>query len=220
VSSSRIRVALVDDQPLFTTGLEMILQAQPDIAVVGTAADGQTGVELVLRDRPDVVLMDLRMPVMNGITAIRSIIAQLGDDAPAAIVLTTIQKDEAVFQALQAGAAAFLTKDARPAEVLDAIRGTVIDQRVARIDATTDLIRQYGDSGSVEAVDELTVREREVALLIARGMSNQELAAALHLGDATVKTHVRAILQKLGLRSRVQIVIAAYESGLVDVGRG
>lgn len=216
MSSSRIRVGLVDDQPLFTMGIAMVVDAQPDMVAVGTASDGIAGIELVRATRPDVLLMDLRMPRMNGIQATKALLAELNDDAPAVVVLTTIEKDEAVYQALQAGARAFLTKDARPADVLTAIRSAASDHTLARADDTKALIDRFHDSAlAADSVETLTPREREVLLLVARGLSNAAIASRLHLSEATVKTHVRALLQKMNLRSRVQLVIAAYESGLV-----
>jgi DNA-binding NarL/FixJ family response regulator len=196
-----IRVAVVDDQPLFASGLEMLIEAQPDMGCVGTAVDGREALELAARTSPDVVLMDLRMPVMNGLEATTRLLEGVSpDELPRVVALTTIQRDEAVYGALKAGAYAFLTKDATPDEVLGTIRAAYAGEPVSSADAAAPL----------------SPREREMALLVARGLSNTEIAAEAFLSEATVKSHVRAVLQKLGLRSRVQIVVFAYENGLVS----
>jgi DNA-binding NarL/FixJ family response regulator len=215
-----IRVAVVDDQPLFASGLEMLIEAQPDMACVGTAVDGRQALELAARTSPDVVLMDLRMPVMNGLEATARLLEGVSpDELPRVVALTTIQRDEAVYGALKAGAYAFLTKDATPDEVLGTIRAAFAGEPVSTADAALDVVHRYAVPTPTPPVDPLaplSPREREMTLLIARGLSNTEIAAEAFLSEATVKSHVRAVLQKLALRSRVQIVVFAYENGLVS----
>ncbi|MCM3504501.1 response regulator transcription factor [Curtobacterium sp. ODYSSEY 48 V2] len=215
---SAIRVAVVDDQHLFASGMRMLVEAQDDMACVGTAADGAAALELCADEDPDVLLLDLRMPVLNGIETTARLAAQ-GGDRPRVVVLTTIRRDEAVLAALRAGAAAFLTKDALPDVVLGTIRD-VHEGRPAPTEAEAlDLLRADGTLVETprpdEVLDVLTAREREVFLLVAKGLSNQEIAATVFLSEATVKTHVRAVLTKLGLRNRIQVVITAHERGLV-----
>ncbi|MDP9735610.1 MULTISPECIES: response regulator transcription factor [unclassified Curtobacterium] len=215
---SAIRVAVVDDQHLFASGMRMLVEAQDDMACVGTAADGAAALELCADEDPDVLLLDLRMPVLNGIETTARLAAQ-GGDRPRVVVLTTIRRDEAVLAALRAGAAAFLTKDALPEVVLATIRD-VHEGRPAPTEAEAlDLLRADGTLVETprpdEVLDVLTAREREVFLLVAKGLSNQEIAATVFLSEATVKTHVRAVLTKLGLRNRIQVVITAHERGLV-----
>jgi DNA-binding NarL/FixJ family response regulator len=215
---SAIRVAVVDDQHLFASGMRMLVEAQDDMVCVGTAADGAAALELCADEDPDVLLLDLRMPVLNGIETTARLAAQ-GGDRPRVVVLTTIRRDEAVLAALRAGAAAFLTKDALPEVVLATIRD-VHEGRPAPTEAEAlDLLRADGTLVETprpdEVLDVLTAREREVFLLVAKGLSNQEIAATVFLSEATVKTHVRAVLTKLGLRNRIQVVITAHERGLV-----
>lgn len=214
---SVIRVAVADDQALFASGMRMLVDAQPDMTCIGTAADGVEALHLCAAERPDVLLLDLRMPVLDGIATTQRI-AEHGD-RPRVVALTTIRRDDAVLAALRAGAAAFLTKDARPEVVLETVRD-VHEGRPAPTDAEAiDLLRAQGTP--VERVrrddvlDVLSAREREVFLLVAKGLSNAEIAAAVFLSEATVKTHVRAVLTKLGLRNRIQVVITAHERGLV-----
>ncbi|WP_208324158.1 response regulator transcription factor [Diaminobutyricimonas sp. TR449] len=225
MSEPMIRVAIVDDQPLFSAGLEMLIEAQADMVCVGTATDGNQAIALSRRVKPDIVLMDLRMPVMNGLDATRALLRDASDQdadvesAPRVIVLTTISRDEVVYRALQAGASAFLTKDATPNRVLTTIREAHAGQLVPDASATLGLIHDFtGSTGAdpEELLRRLTPREREVCLLIASGLSNAEIADATYLSEATVKTHVRAILHKLDLRSRVQVVVFAYENNLVS----
>ncbi|MHA7986579.1 response regulator [Rathayibacter sp. CAU 1779] len=211
----RIRVLIADDQPLFADGLRMQLEAQPDITCVGVAADGEGAVDLVHELAPDVVLMDIRMPGVNGIEATRRITTE--DGAPAVIVLTTIRQDEAVYHALRSGAAGFLTKDATPGQVMTAIRDahhgeltTTGGDPIGLVQASTRPAAAHED-----AIDALSAREKELFLLLAKGLGNAEIASATYLSEATVKSHVRSILQKLALRSRVQVVVYAYENGLV-----
>ena len=213
-----IRVLVVDDQPLFASGIGMLIEAQPDMDCVGTAQTGALAVELVRREHPDIVLMDLRMPGMSGLEATRLVLGDTtGDEPPRVIVLTTIRHDDVVVRAMSAGASAFLTKDATPTEVLDTIRTVQIGDAV-----TTSALGAAGSAAPAvpsppreEALAVLSPREREVFLLIARGLSNADIAQASWISEATVKSHARAILQKLSLRSRVQVVIFAYENGLV-----
>lgn len=215
-----IRVLLVDDQSLVRAGFRMILKAEPGVAVVGEAADGAAAVTLAGRLSPDVVLMDIRMPDVDGITATRRIVT--GPDAPRVVILTTFDLDEYVYGALRAGASAFLLKDAPESQLLAAIRvvadgGSLFAPAVTRrlIDA---FARGPGDRSPPPTLGELTAREVEVLRLVARGLTNAEIAAELFVSDHTVKTHVAHLLAKLGLRDRTQAVIAAYESGLVEPG--
>jgi DNA-binding NarL/FixJ family response regulator len=214
-----IRVLLVDDQALVRTGFRMILQTRPDLAVVGEAADGQEAIDLVARLGPDVVLMDVRMPGVDGLEATKVIVAS--GAASRVIILTTYDVDDAVFAALRAGASGFLLKDARPGELVDAVRvvargdaqlAPAITRRLVDHLATTLRDRAPGEGPDLA---ELTPREIEVLRLVASALSNAEIAEQLVLTEATVKTHVSAILRKLGLRDRVQAVVAAYDAGLV-----
>lgn len=213
-----VRVAVVDDQRLFASGMQMLVDAQDDMTCVGTAADGAAALELCAAEQPDVLLLDLRMPVMNGIETLTRLAAST-EDRPRVIALTTIRRDDAVLAALRAGAAAFLTKDALP----DVVTATIRDVHAGRPAPTEaealDLLRAQGTPAVTdrrdEILDALTAREREVFLLVAKGLSNAEIAESVFLSDATVKTHVRAVLTKLGLRNRIQVVITAHERGLV-----
>lgn len=215
---SAVRVAVVDDQRLFATGMQMLVDAQVDMTCVGTAGDGAAALELCAAEHPDVLLLDLRMPVMNGIETLTRLVAST-QDRPRVVALTTIRRDDAVLAALRAGAAAFLTKDALP----DVVTATIRDVHAGRPAPTEaealDLLRAQGTPAVTdrrdEVLDALTAREREVFLLVAKGLSNAEIAESVFLSDATVKTHVRAVLTKLGLRNRIQVVITAHERGLV-----
>jgi DNA-binding NarL/FixJ family response regulator len=215
-----IRVAVVDDQRLFASGMRMLVEAQDDMACVGTAEDGEAALTLVDEATPDVLLLDLRMPVMGGLETMRRLFADARHaDRPRVVVLTTLRRDEAVVAALRSGAAAFLTKDATPEVVLGTIRD-VHDGRPAPTEAeAVELLRAAGvdtvEDRRDEVLDALSVREREIFLLVAKGLSNAEIAEALFVSDATVKTHVRSVLVKLGLRNRIQVVITAHERGLV-----
>lgn len=213
-----IRVAVVDDQHLFASGMRMLVEAQDDMTCVGTAADGAAALELCADEEPDVLLLDLRMPVLNGIETTARLAAR-GGDLPRVVVLTTIRRDQAVLAALRAGAAAFLTKDALPEVVLATIRDVHEGRPAPTETEALDLLRADGTlvetPRPAEVLDVLTAREREVFLLVAKGLSNQEIAATVFLSEATVKTHVRAVLTKLGLRNRIQVVITAHERGLV-----
>jgi DNA-binding NarL/FixJ family response regulator len=213
-----IRVVLVDDQELVRVGFRMVLDAQPDIDVVGEAGDGRAALELLSATTADVVLMDVRMPRMDGIEATQRL------QGPKVIILTTFDLDEYAFAALKAGASGFLLKDAGPAQLIEAIRVVHSGDAVVAPSTTRRLIDQFAlhlpsqDAGSPGAAEDLTPRELEVLLLVARGMSNLEIAAELVVSEATVKTHVGRILMKLGLRDRVQAVVFAYENGLVRSG--
>jgi DNA-binding NarL/FixJ family response regulator len=219
-----IRVLLVDDQSLLRMGFRMILEAEPDIEVAGEAADGATGVAMTSALHPDVVLMDVRMPGMDGITATASITAV--GPASKVIILTTFDLDEYVFAGLKAGASGFLLKDAPPAELLTAIRTVAGGEAVLAPTATRRLINQFvpllPDPGRQQDRDailsKLTDREQTVFAQLAAGWSNREIASELHLAEGTVKVHVGRILAKLGLRDRVQAVVLAYESGLITRG--
>jgi DNA-binding NarL/FixJ family response regulator len=215
-----IRLVVVDDQPLFAAGMQMLIEAQPDLACVGVAENGRDAVDLIERERPDLALMDLRMPVMNGIQATQRLLdPHAGVPGVSVVVLTTIQRDEAVYHALHAGAAGFLTKDATPDVVLGTIRSVYFEQASPSDRAAMEIVHEFGPipPASVAAPlhSRLSARERDVLLLVAQGLSNSEVATSAYLSEATVKSHVRAILTKLDLRSRVQIVIYAYENGLV-----
>lgn len=213
-----IRVAVVDDQRLFASGMRMLVDAQDDMTCVGTAADGAEALALCATEQPDVLLLDLRMPVLNGIETMAGL-AEQGDDRPRVVALTTIRRDDAVLAALRAGAAAFLTKDALPEVVTATIRDVHEGRPAPTETEALDLLRAQGtlveSERRDEVLDALTAREREVFLLVAKGLSNQEIAASVFLSEATVKTHVRSVLTKLGLRNRIQVVITAHERGLV-----
>jgi DNA-binding NarL/FixJ family response regulator len=219
-----IRVLLVDDQSLLRMGFRMILEAEPDMEVVGEAADGASGVSMSAALHPDVVLMDVRMPGMDGIQATESITAS--GSAAKVLILTTFDLDEYVFAGLKAGASGFLLKDAPPAELRTAIRTVAGGDAVLAPTATRRLIDQFvplfpdpGQELIRDAVlSELTDRERTVFAQLATGASNREIALELHLSEGTVKIHVGRILAKLGLRDRVQAVVLAYESGLITPG--
>lgn len=215
-----IRVVIADDQALVRTGLRMILSAEPDIDVVAEAHDGSAAIEAVAQHRPDVVLMDVRMPGVDGIEATRVVTA--GHAPPRVLVLTTFDLDEVVYDALRAGASAFLLKDASEERLTAAIRVVADGGSLFAPSVTRRLIEEFASRGHERTVDlaGLTDRETEVLRLVARGMSNQEIAAQLFVTENTVKTHVARLLMKLGVRDRVQAVVAAYESGLVRPAGG
>ncbi len=217
-----VQVLLADDQELVRAGLEMILEAAGDLSVAGQAANGAEAVELAQSLEPDVVLMDIRMPVMDGIEATRRITA--AGTTARVLVLTTFDHDEHVFDAFRAGASGFLVKDAPREQIVDGIRAVAAGEALASPSVTRRLIERLADApGAAPArareLDQLTPREREVLAAVARGLSNAELAERFVLSEKTVKTHVSSILLKLGVRDRVQAVILAYEAGLVVPGR-
>ena len=217
-----IRVLICDDQSLVRAGFRLVLENHQDIEVVGEASNGREAVHGTARLRPDVVLMDIRMPELDGIAATREITAR----HPARVlVLTTYDLDEYVYDALQAGASGFLLKDTPPGRLVDGIRAVAGGEALLAPSVTRRLIAEFARMGPANrarpaALDELTPRELEVLRLLARGLSNAEIAAQFVLGETTVKTHVAHVLNKLGLRDRVQAVVLAYESGLVTPGRG
>jgi DNA-binding NarL/FixJ family response regulator len=215
-----IRVLLADDQSLVRAGFRMILKAEPDIEVVGEAGDGNEAIAKGERLAPDVVLMDVRMPNLDGIEATRRITAR--PDAPRVLVLTTFDRDQYVYEALRAGASAFLLKDAPEHQLVAAIRVVAEGGSLFAPAVTRRLIERFAqDAGTIvapPAFEELTARELEVLRLVARGLSNAEIASELVVSEHTTKTHVASILQKLDLRNRVQAVVLAYESGLVRPG--
>jgi DNA-binding NarL/FixJ family response regulator len=217
-----IRIALVDDQELVRTGFRMVLDAQPDMTVVGEAAHGLAAVEFARAHSADVMIMDARMPRMDGVEATRRI--REAGDRPKVLMLTTFDLDEYAFAALKAGASGFLLKDVPPEELLFAIRAVHSGDAVVAPSTTRRLIDRFApmlppdDSLPARELADLTEREREVLILVAQGLSNGELAQRLFVSEATVKTHVGRILAKLGLRDRVQAVVYAYENGLVRAG--
>lgn len=219
-----IRVLLVDDQPLLRTGFRMILEAEPDIAVVGESSDGDAAVADARALLPDVVVMDIRMPRMDGVQATRAITSTARDRAPRVLVLTTFDLDEYVVEALRAGASGFLLKDAPADDLVDAIRTVARGDAVVAPSVTRRLLDLFAKrlpstaEPANTALSLLTDREREVLTLVARGMSNSEIAAELVVSETTVKTHVGNVLTKLGVRDRVQAAVYAYESGLVQPG--
>ncbi|WEH43029.1 response regulator transcription factor [Streptomyces sp. NBC_01218] len=214
-----VKVLLVDDEPLVRTGLRVVLESQPDIDVVGEAADGAAVLPLVRQLRPDVVAMDVRMPLMDGIDATRLLLRSL-PDPPKILVVTTFENDEYVYEALRAGADGFLLKRARPMEIVNAVRLVAEGESLLFPAAVRRLASEYGTNKARDLVVRaaLTDREKEVLRLMCRGLSNAEIAARLVVGTETVKTHVSALLTKLGARDRTQAVITAYESGFVVPG--
>lgn len=217
----RIRVAIVDDQAMVRQGFGALLDAQPDLTVVGSAADGAEVVDLVRRTHPDVILMDIRMPQVNGLDAARAVFAMPGEH-PRIIMLTTFDADEYVFAALRAGASGFMLKDATADDLVTAVRVVAAGESLLAPSVTRRLIAEYVSAPQVTrdtaVLGQLTEREIDVMRLVAQGRTNAEAAAELFLAEQTVKTHVSRILAKLGLRDRAQIVVAAYESGLVVPG--
>ncbi|WP_329370773.1 response regulator transcription factor [Streptomyces sp. NBC_01483] len=218
-----VTVLLVDDEPLVRAGLRAVLEAQPDIEVVGEAADGAAVIPLVRQLRPDVVAMDVRMPLLDGIEATRAVLRTV-DDPPKILVITTFENDEYVYEALRAGADGFLLKRARPTEIVHAVRLVAEGESLLFPASVRQLAVEYGEDGGNRAARavmeraQLTEREAEVLRLMARGLSNAEIAGRLIVGTETVKSHVSAVLAKLGARDRTQAVIAAYESGFVAPG--
>jgi DNA-binding NarL/FixJ family response regulator len=217
-----IRVLLADDQALVRAGFRMVLEAQPDVEVVGEAADGRQAVETTRRLHPDVVLMDIRMPVMDGIDATRQLCAPEAPTRANVLILTTYDLDEYVFAALRAGACGFLLKHTSPEGLVEAVRIVAAGEGLIAPSVTRRLIAEFtrtpAASPPPRELDQLTGRERAVLELVARGRSNAEIADELVVGATTVKTHVGHLLTKLGLRDRIQAVIYAYEAGLVTPG--
>ncbi len=216
-----IRVSLADDQTLVRSGLRFVLESAGDIRVVGEASDGAEAVDLAIRERPHVAVMDIRMSGMDGIEATRRLLAR----APSTrvLVVTSSDDDECVLEALHAGAAGYLLKDAAPDSLVPAIRAVAAGEAILAPSVTRRLVDRFvrqtrPDARLSERLEELTAREAEIATLVARGMTNAEIAGSVHLGENTVKSHVTAILRKLGLRNRSQVVVMAYESGLVAIG--
>ncbi len=217
-----IRVLIADDQELVRTGFRLILEEEDDLAVVGEAADGRQAVDLARRLDPDVVLMDIRMPVLDGIAALRELLHGTRA-APKVLMLTTFDLDEYVYAALAAGASGFLLKDVKAQHLVDAIHTIRCGEALLAPSVTRRLISRFVAQQpmprtSAKLIDSLTAREREVLTMIARGLSNGEIATAFVVGEATVKTHVGRIFAKLEVRDRAQAVIAAYENGLVSPG--
>jgi DNA-binding NarL/FixJ family response regulator len=218
-----LRVLLVDDQQLVRTGFRMILADEDGIEVVGEAANGREAVDASRRLRPDVVVMDIRMPVMDGVEATRALVAT-GSSAPRVLVLTTFDTDEHVVAALRAGASGFLLKDVTPADFVAAIRVVAAGEALIAPTVTRRLLERFadlpmaGDAAHAAQLAQLTEREVEVLALVAQGLSNREIAARLVLAEPTVKTHVSHLLLKLDLRDRAQLVVLAYEAGVVRPG--
>jgi DNA-binding NarL/FixJ family response regulator len=216
-----ISVVLVDDHALVRAGFRMILEAHDDIEVVGEASDGDQAVITARQLRPDVVLMDIQMPRMDGLRATARIV-QEPDIGSRVVILTTFERDDYIFEALRAGASGFLLKNAPPEELVHAVRVVASGDALLAPSVTRQVIEEYARRPTPRrdeaALDRLTEREREVLKLLATGRSNSELAAHLYLGEGTIKTHVSNVLTKLGLRDRMQAVVFAYESGLVEPG--
>ena len=217
-----VRVAIADDQQLVRTGFRMILEAEPDIDVVGEASNGLEAVSLVHDTHPEVVLMDIRMPELDGIQATRRITAAVDCSSTRILILTTFDLDEYVFDALRAGASGFLLKDTAAGQLTHAVRRIAAGDALLGSTITRRLIEQFIATPEAlpapPGLDELTSRELDVLRLIAQGLSNAEIAAQLVIGETTVKTHVTRLLMKLGLRDRVQAVVLAYESGVATPG--
>jgi DNA-binding NarL/FixJ family response regulator len=212
-----IRVLLVDDQALVRSGFRMILESKEDLEVIGEAADGREAVELAAVTTPDVILMDVRMPELDGVEATRRILA--AGSTARIVILTTFDLDEYVFEAVRAGASGFLLKDVRPAELVDAVRLVAAGDALLSPSVTRRLLERFArdvpEERTPPSLQDLTDRELEVLRLVAHGLSNAEIAEHLVVGETTVKTHVSSILRKLHLRDRVQAVVTAYEAGLV-----
>jgi DNA-binding NarL/FixJ family response regulator len=219
-----IRVLIADDQALVRAGFRMILDAEEDLEIVAEAADGAEAVDLARRLRPHVVLMDIRMPVLDGIEATRKVVEEAGDQAVRVLMLTTFDLNEYVYEALRAGASGFLLKDVPPEQLAEGIRVVARGDALLAPSITRRLIHEFAATQATPppppaGLDELTARELEVFKCVARGLSNAEIAAELVVSETTVKTHVARVLMKLGLRDRVQAVVLAYESGIAVPGQ-
>jgi DNA-binding NarL/FixJ family response regulator len=220
-----IRILLADDQQLIRAGLRLLLDAEDDLEVVGEAADGREAIALVRELQPDVVVMDVRMPEVDGLEATREIVADPWLEAVKVVMLTTFDLDEYVFEAIRSGATGFLLKDAEPADLIRAVRAASEGEALMSPSVTRRLIAEFAARPEHRQVDtdalgELTDREREVVALVAGGLSNDEIAEALFISRATARTHVSRAMTKLGARDRAQLVVAAYESGLVSPRAG
>jgi DNA-binding NarL/FixJ family response regulator len=217
-----IRVLLADDQNLVRAGFRALLEAQDDIEVVGEASDGDEAVRLARRHRPDIVLMDIRMPGTDGLAATRTIGADERLADVRIVVLTTFELDEYVFEAIRSGASGFLVKNTKPAELLRAVRAVAAGDALLSPSVTRRLIREFAartrEAPASPALDELTEREREVMALVAEGLTNNEIAERLFVSPLTAKTHVSRAMVKLGARDRIQLVVFAYQSGVVRPG--
>jgi DNA-binding NarL/FixJ family response regulator len=217
LKDTTIRVLLADDQALVRSGFRMILEAKEEFDVVGEAEDGRQAVELAAVTSPDVILMDVRMPELDGVQATRRILAD--SSTARVLILTTFDLDEYVFEAIRAGASGFMLKDVRPAQLVDAIRIVAAGEALLAPSVTRRLLDRFArdvpDERRAPSLDELTARELEILRLVAQGLSNAEIAERLVVGETTVKSHVSSILRKLRLRDRVQAVVAAYDAGLV-----
>ena len=214
-----IRILIVDDQALVRAGFRLVLESEKDFEILGEAGDGQEAVEAAGRLRPDVILMDVRMPRVDGLEATRRILSN-GSNQPRVVMLTTFDLDEYVYAALQAGACGFLLKDVTPEHLIDAVRIVRKGDALLAPSITRRLVERYAARAvrPLKDLDSLTDREADVLRWMARGLANQEIAEKLFVSEATVKTHVAHILDKLGIENRVQAVIAAYESGMVTLG--
>jgi DNA-binding NarL/FixJ family response regulator len=217
-----IRLLLADDQALVRAGFRALLDAQDDVEVVGEAGDGEEAVQLARRHRPDIVLMDIRMPGTDGLAATRAITADDRLDGVRIVILTTFELDEYVFEAIRSGASGFIVKDTKPVELLQAVRAVAAGDALLSPSVTRRLIREFAartrQAPHLPGLDALTEREREVMALVAEGLTNDEIAERLVVSKLTAKTHVSRAMVKLGARDRIQLVVFAYESGLVRPG--